>query len=189
MTRARRGLLLAAMIPSSLASLVAIGACGTGDLLVGDDSRDDRATPSEGGDERDASARDADNSTDDGSGNDGAATACSAAPVGPGRCLPDASACRVADKALTCPAAGTYCCLQECPSIAQPPPGFCEAGSPAPTYDKNGCIAGFACTPVACATAGGTCVGLAPSACPAGHVGDATQYSCGPGIGVMCCLP
>lgn len=189
MIRARRGLLLAAMISASLVSLVAVGACGTGDLLVGDDSRDDGAVPSEGGDERDASAPDAEASTNDGSTNDGAVTACSAAPAGPGTCLPDASACRVADKALTCPAAGTYCCLQECPSLTQPPPGFCDAGNPAPTYDKNGCINGFGCTPVACAAAGGSCVALVPGGCPTGHVGSATLYSCGSGIGVMCCLP
>lgn len=186
MTRARRGLFLAALVVSSIASLVAIGACGSGDLIVGDDSRDDGAPPSEGGDDRDASTPDADGSTNDGSGDDGAATACSAAP---GTCVPDASGCRVANEALTCPAAGTFCCLQECPSISQPPPGFCEAGNPAPIYDKGACITGFACTPVACATAGGTCVAVVPGACTTGHVGDATQYSCGPGIGVMCCLP
>jgi hypothetical protein len=42
----------------------------------------------------------------------------------------------------------------------------------------------------ACVNAGGRCVALVPSACPApGHVGDATMYSCGPGLGTECCLP
>ncbi len=42
----------------------------------------------------------------------------------------------------------------------------------------------------ACVNAGGHCVALVPSACPApGHVGDATMYSCGPGLGTECCLP
>ena len=42
----------------------------------------------------------------------------------------------------------------------------------------------------ACVNAGGRCVALVPSACPApGHVGDATMYGCGPGLGVECCLP
>lgn len=42
----------------------------------------------------------------------------------------------------------------------------------------------------ACVAAGGACVGLAPGSCPSpGHVGSATTYSCGTGLGVECCLP
>jgi hypothetical protein len=40
-----------------------------------------------------------------------------------------------------------------------------------------------------CATAGGTCVAVVPSACRDGIVGNADWYSCGGGLGVMCCLP
>ena len=40
-----------------------------------------------------------------------------------------------------------------------------------------------------CEAAGGTCVPLAPDACYIGSVGDATEYSCGGGVGVECCLP
>ncbi len=40
-----------------------------------------------------------------------------------------------------------------------------------------------------CAAVGGACVGLSPSSCNGGHIGDATTYSCGSGIGVACCLP
>ena len=40
-----------------------------------------------------------------------------------------------------------------------------------------------------CEAAGGTCVPLVPDACYIGSVGDATQYSCGGGVGVECCLP
>ncbi len=40
-----------------------------------------------------------------------------------------------------------------------------------------------------CEDAGGTCVPLVPDACEIGSVGDATQYSCGGGLGVECCLP
>ncbi len=40
-----------------------------------------------------------------------------------------------------------------------------------------------------CEAAGGTCVPLVPDACYIGSVGDATQYSCGGGLGVECCLP
>jgi hypothetical protein len=44
--------------------------------------------------------------------------------------------------------------------------------------------------PVSCTSAGGTCVALTPTACPApGVVGDATLYTCGGGLGVECCLP
>jgi hypothetical protein len=42
---------------------------------------------------------------------------------------------------------------------------------------------------IACESAGGKCVGLTPTACADGKPGDATQYSCGTGVGVMCCLP
>ena len=41
----------------------------------------------------------------------------------------------------------------------------------------------------ACAAAGGSCVALAPGTCDNGAIGDATQYSCGGGLGVECCLP
>lgn len=40
-----------------------------------------------------------------------------------------------------------------------------------------------------CESAGGKCVGLTPTACADGKVGDAKQYSCGTGLGVECCLP
>ncbi len=40
-----------------------------------------------------------------------------------------------------------------------------------------------------CEAAGGTCVPLVPDSCANGTVGDATQYSCGGGVGVECCLP
>jgi hypothetical protein len=41
----------------------------------------------------------------------------------------------------------------------------------------------------ACQKAGGSCVALAPGTCDSGAVGDATQYSCGGGLGIECCLP
>jgi hypothetical protein len=82
---------------------------------------------------------------------------------------------------------------QDCPELVQPPPGFCPGGSIVPRHDAStGCIVGFDCVPAptnACAAAGGTCVGLAPSSCAAGHWADATTHSCGGGIGVGCCMP
>lgn len=40
-----------------------------------------------------------------------------------------------------------------------------------------------------CVAAGGQCEAITPGACLNGTVGDATQYSCGSGVGVLCCLP
>jgi hypothetical protein len=40
-----------------------------------------------------------------------------------------------------------------------------------------------------CESAGGNCVALSPGSCEAGTVADATEYSCGSGLGVECCLP
>lgn len=40
-----------------------------------------------------------------------------------------------------------------------------------------------------CESAGGRCVALVPSACTDGVTGNADWYSCGGGLGVMCCLP
>ncbi|MFO0652660.1 MAG: hypothetical protein U0326_40970 [Polyangiales bacterium] len=40
-----------------------------------------------------------------------------------------------------------------------------------------------------CESAGGRCVALVPSACADGVTGNADWYSCGGGLGVMCCLP
>jgi hypothetical protein len=40
----------------------------------------------------------------------------------------------------------------------------------------------------ACASVGGTCVGLSPSSCGGGHFADASKVSCGPGVGVACCV-
>jgi hypothetical protein len=41
-----------------------------------------------------------------------------------------------------------------------------------------------------CVAASGACQALGPSGCPSGmHPGDTTEYSCGGGLGIMCCLP
>lgn len=40
----------------------------------------------------------------------------------------------------------------------------------------------------ACASIGGSCVGLSPSSCNGGHFADASKVSCGPGLGVACCV-
>ena len=40
-----------------------------------------------------------------------------------------------------------------------------------------------------CVQAGGQCEPVTPGACTNGMVGDASTYSCGGGVGVLCCLP
>jgi hypothetical protein len=185
----RRALSCATALAAS--AIGAVVACGSGDLVVGDDSRD-AAMPTLDSSSPEPDAQQP--ATKDGSTTDAKSGAppgfCAAAPGGPGMCLPPGSACRQADTSgLTCPTAGQFCCVMTCPELAQPAPGFCDGGPYAPLYDSKACIVGFACTPVACSTAGGMCVGLAPGSCPNNNFGDATKYSCGGGIGAGCCLP
>ncbi len=40
-----------------------------------------------------------------------------------------------------------------------------------------------------CVAAGGSCVAVTPTACGRGIVSNADWYSCGRGVGVLCCLP
>jgi hypothetical protein len=54
------------------------------------------------------------------------------------------------------------------------------------TCEANACV--YDCR-MPCDLAGGSCVALYPGACADGVVGDANDYSCGGGLGVMCCLP
>lgn len=46
---------------------------------------------------------------------------------------------------------------------------------------QTGCVA-------TCVSAGGTCAAITPGFCADGVIGDASQYSCGTGVGVGCCL-
>ncbi len=84
-------------------------------------------------------------------------------------------------KSAWCSAA-TQCKVQ---NLAQPKcPGKWQCTSN--VCDFSECAAP---TSNACEKAGGACVGLTPTNCKDGEVGDATKYSCGGPIGVMCCLP
>lgn len=142
-----------AVVMLAMVAISAAGACGSSDLLVGDDSREalDGALP-------DTSVRP------------------DSSPPGP---QPDAANDSGADAPNDV----------SCPELVQPAPGFCDGGPYAPTYAATGCINGFACAPLLCVDAGGTCVALSPGSCAANHFGDATKYSCGVGIGTACCLP
>jgi hypothetical protein len=168
-------------------------ACGSGDLVVGDDSRDAASdAPRERGSDADFDV--ADGPVSDGApkdtGSDAPVGSCAALPGGPGACLATGAACREADTSgATCPTPGAFCCAKTCPDLVPPAPSACDGGPTAPTYDAKGCIVSYACAPLACVDAGGTCVALAPGACATGHIGSATSYSCGSGLGVMCCLP
>lgn len=184
----RRAPLVCAMAISLVFGLIV--ACGSGDLVVGDDTSDGAGPSPEGSAVVDGSSPPDMHDAATDTKSDGPPGSCAAAPGGPGMCLPMGTACRQADTTgLTCPSSGGFCCLTPCPELAQPPPGFCDGGPYAPTYDAKACITGFECAPVSCTTAGGACVGLSPSSCPNGHFGDATKYSCGGGVGVACCLP
>jgi len=149
--RAPRSLL--ASFAVAIVALAATGACGSSDLLVGDDARD-----AVDGAVSDTSVRP------------------DALPPGP---QPDAAN----DGAVDAPGDAS------CPELVPPAPGFCDGGPYAPRYAANGCIVGFACAPLLCVDAGGTCVALSPGSCATNHFGDATKYTCGVGIGTACCLP
>lgn len=40
---------------------------------------------------------------------------------------------------------GVGCCLEECPSLSPPAPGFCTGGTIKPRYDATGCVVGYDC--------------------------------------------
>ncbi len=82
-----------------------------------------------------------------------------------------------------------------CPAVTPPAPGFCFGGTIKP-HIENGCTLGYDCInpandagPAAntCTAAGGECRALSlPQAC---DNWGGSQYSCGGGVGVGCCLP
>ena len=72
------------------------------------------------------------------------------------------------------------CKIQNLPQPKCPGKWLCETGM---------CHYSECSLASACETAGGQCVGLTPTNCKDGTVGDATKYSCGGMVGVMCCLP
>jgi hypothetical protein len=55
------------------------------------------------------------------------------------------------------------------------------------TTTDTGCTNGHCVN--SCVAAGGSCDPITPEFCQGGTIGDATQYSCGTGVGVGCCLP
>jgi hypothetical protein len=173
----------------AIAGVLALAAaCGTGDLVVGDDSKPgapDGGSPDDGGGPADAPV----DSPGDSSSPDGGPPGSCAAILG--TCQATSAPCEKLDTSgATCPNAGDTCCAEACPELTPPAPGFCDGGPVAEIYDAKKCITGYQCAPVSCTSAGGACVGLSPTSCPApGHFGDATKYSCGPGLGVACCFP
>ena len=86
---------------------------------------------------------------------------------------------------------GVGCCVS-CPMLSPPAPSFCPGATITPKKDATtGCTIGYECAPPAantCEAKGGSCVGLSPASCPSGNWGLATTHSCGPAIGVGCCL-
>ena len=179
----RRAFAILAMT-AGFAAHALVSACG-GDVVLGDDGASEPAARDSGA--VDATRSDGEPSASDAGAVDAAKGTCASEG---GACTPQGGSCTKVDSTgLTCAVAGEICCLVSCPELQQPPPGFCDGGPIAQTFAANGCVNGFACAPVACAAAGGGCVGLAPGNCPSNHIGDANRYSCGGGLGTMCCLP
>ncbi len=194
---------------------VVLVACQSGNLIVGDDTKDGSVADSSVLDASsvdsaipDASAPDGtsidsaipDATPPDGTSTDSAIPDAAPPDVGTdaapgtcasigGSCLASGSACTTKDLTATCAGAGQFCCKVQCPSIIAPGPNFCDGGTYAAKYASNGCMTSFACAPVLCTAAGGTCVPLVPGSCPTNHYGDATKYDCGLNLGTTCCLP
>jgi hypothetical protein len=132
----------------------------------------------------------------------------------PGTCQPDDGppACQAASdcsgflphNCAACADGTTQCAHWDCNG------GACQiatcddkGGAAIACNDLSGCPDGEVCTgsnggpgvctpaPAGndCTNAGGSCVALSPGSCASGQVGDASQYSCGGGLGVECCLP
>jgi hypothetical protein len=173
-------------IVATAATIGSFIACGTTDLIVGDDTAADSSPPLDAS-TSDSSPLPLDSGADAKSdAKPDAPTACAA----PATCMPSSEPCMTLAAGSTCAAASEVCCAQTCPQLSPPAPTFCDGGPIAAQYNPSSkCIVGYACAPVACTAAGGQCVGLAPGACPNGHLGDATKYSCGGGVGSTCCLP
>lgn len=74
----------------------------------------------------------------------------------------------------------TDCTLQNIPQPKCPGEWQCNA---------NACSFSECSAVNDCEAAGGSCVALTPTTCKDGVVGNANEYSCGGGLGVMCCLP
>jgi hypothetical protein len=180
MSRRAAALAVAALAVAAGAAL----ACGGAELVVGDDTAIDAALPDAAVPLPDSGGFDADPPLDD-AGVDGPQGVCTAAV---GSCVADEAVClELAPGAPSCPNPADFCCAFPCPALSPPGPSFCDGGPYAARYSPTGCIVGYACAPVDCAVAGGTCVGPSPGDCPSGKYGDAAAYSCGGGL--ACCLP
>jgi hypothetical protein len=173
---------------AACAGFALLVACGSGDVVIGDDTS--------------ASPADVDGGATDGASGDATPKPDAAPDGGPpdappvtcesilGACQAQGTACMQADTSgATCANAGDFCCKTTCPTLSPPAPSFCDGGTPVPKYGSGKCIVGYGCAPLGCTEAGGQCVALTPGSCPSNHVGDAQKYSCGGGLGVMCCLP
>lgn len=173
-------------------AILALEACGAGDVVIGDDTAPSLpSNDGDGGGSDDVDATDAplgpDATPPDGAVPDAKPGSCEAVP---GTCQAASTPCKQRDTTgATCAKGGDVCCTTTCPQLSPPSPSFCDGGPIAPKYDADGCIVGYACAPITCAEGGGQCVALSPGSCASNHVGDAKKYSCGGGLGVMCCLP
>lgn len=118
--------------------------------------------------------------TMDGTCGDGAMSSdlsCGDGVVGVGCCLP-------VEDVNPCEDAGGSC-------EPAPAPGGPTCGGTQRDDLSCGEMDTICCMPPAgtCEDAGGECVAVVPDACPDGIIGDAMAFTCGGGVGVMCCLP
>lgn len=117
--------------------------------------------------------------------------------TGVGQCSPGMG--HLGPQTSDCTSAETVCCIPES-ACGGAENAMCCSGSttfrpvcPSATSSALQCLAGMdwcdGGAGNACQAAGGQCVGITPSNCQNGTWGDATQYPCGSGVGVGCCLP
>lgn len=168
-----------------IVGIVVVAACDGGDLVVGDDTPvPDASVDRRLDDGRDA-ATEAEASVDATVDAADGAVVCMA-PTG--ACIASTTKCRSWLDAGACNT-GQYCCVTPCPTLSPPSPTLCDGGAVGALYDPFGCVVGYDCAPLGCEDAGGDCVALTPGSCKTNHVGNASTYSCGGGLGVQCCLP
>lgn len=150
-------------------------ACAGSVLVIGDDTRD--ATSEDGSTQP---------WQDAGVAVDATPTPCASFS---GTCVTADVSCQAVEARGTCANHDERCCTEACPHVEPPPSSACLGTTPIAKYTATGCIFAYACAPVDCVAAGGSCV-LASASCPSGHTGDPSSYACGlEAVGPKCCLP
>jgi hypothetical protein len=174
---------VATTVAVGTALVLAVVACVTKDLVVGDDLQLDGAPAPqpEGSSPESAPPSDGGEPT-----TDGGPTTCGVS----GTCIDASEPCKQIATDGTCPSPSQICCASTCPQIPVPDPSACDGDASLALYDSSKCVVGYACPPVGCVDAGAHCVPLAPGTCPSAKIALG-EYTCGPKLtlGLECCLP